>query len=68
MNKTMKKSYITPATLVVKLAPRTILATSKPSLYVSWDEDDTVAAEKVEVKTYNGGAGSVNWDDDWSAQ
>ena len=62
----MKKSYITPATLVVKLAPRTILATSNPVVSVNWE--DTVDADKVEVKTYNGGAGSVNWDDDWSAQ
>ena len=63
----MKKSYITPATLVVKLAPKTtILAASDP--YVMWDDSSTVDAEEVEVKTYNGGAGSVNWDDDWSAQ
>lgn len=67
MNKTMKKSYITPATLVVKLAPKTtLLTTSNPVVTVNWE--DTVDAEEVEVKTYNGGAGSVNWDDDWSAQ
>lgn len=67
MNKTMKKSYITPATLVVKLAPKTtLLTTSNPVVTVNWDE--TVEAGDVEVKTYNGGAGSVNWDDDWSAQ
>ena len=60
----MKKSYITPATVVINVAPTTVLAASKPGVSVNWDEE--VEAGDVEVKGYSGCAGSVDWDDDWS--
>ena len=61
---TMKKSYITPATVVVNIAPTTTLLNSSPFLRVDWE--DEVEAGDVEVKGYSGRAGSVDWDDDWS--
>lgn len=60
----MKKSYINPATVVINIAPTTVLAASKPGVTINWDE--TVDAGSVEVKGYNGRSGSVDWDDDWS--
>ena len=60
----MKKSYIIPAIEIVNVAPTTVLAASKPGVTINWDE--TVEAGSVEVKSYSGRAGSVDWDDDWS--
>jgi len=60
----MKKSYINPAIVIINVAPTTPLAASTPGLTVDWE--DNVDAASVEVKGYNGRAGSVDWDDDWS--
>lgn len=61
----MKKSYIIPAIEIVNVAPTTVLAASKPGVSVNWDAD-AIEAGSVEVKSYSGRAGSVDWDDDWS--
>ena len=61
----MKKSYINPAIVIINVAPTTaLLSTSDPHLSVDWE--DNVDAANVEVKSYSGRAGSVDWDDDWS--
>jgi hypothetical protein len=60
----MKKSYINPAIVIINVAPTTPLAASTPGLTVDWEGN--VDAANVEVKGYNGRAGSVDWDDDWS--
>ena len=60
----MKKSYINPAIVIINVAPTTPLAASTPGLTVDWEHN--VDAADVEVKGYNGRAGSVDWDDDWS--
>ena len=58
---TMKKSYITPATVVVNVAPTTALL----QLSVTLSSTEYVDAAEVEVK------GNVHhydvWEDDWSA-
>ena len=60
----MKKTYINPTTMVVEVKVENMIATSPLGLV------DTAAEQSygMEVKgnSYNGRAGSVDWDDDWS--
>ena len=61
----MKKSYIIPDTVIVKIAPtNTLLSASDPNAAVNWE--GSVDAGEVEVKSFTGHSCSVNWDDDWS--
>ena len=60
----MKKTYINPTTTVVEVKVENMIANSPVGLMV----DDTAANQSygMDVKGYNGRAGSVDWDDDWS--
>lgn len=57
----MKKTYINPTTTIVEVKVENMIATSLGLV-------DTAASNEyeMEVKSYNGRAGSVDWDDDWS--
>ena len=60
----MKKIYISPESIEVRLMSSAILAESveRPNVTVSDDDDDTVDADKVDVKTFT----SKNlWDNEW---
>ncbi len=58
----MKKTYINPTTTIVEVKVENMIASSPLGLV------DAPANEEygMEVKGYNGRAGSVDWDDDWS--
>lgn len=58
----MKKTYINPTTTIVEVKVENMIASSDLGLV------DTAAEQSygMEVKSYNGRAGSVDWDDDWS--
>ena len=59
----VKKTYTTPATLMLIIASKGMVATS-PNIYTS---EETVDANDVEVKGYGQSTHSYNvWDDDWS--
>lgn len=59
----MKKiQYIAPAIEVIKLDVENMIAESGPE--VSSASADVQYG--MDVKGYNGKAGSVDWDDDWS--
>lgn len=59
----MKKTYINPTTTVVEVKVENMIATSLGLV-------DTAASNEYEMEvksnSYNGRAGSVDWDDDWS--
>ena len=57
----MKKTYINPTTTVVEIKVESMIAESLTFVDTSAD-----AELDMEVKSYNGRAGSVDWDDDWS--
>lgn len=59
----MKKTYINPTTTIVEVKVENMIAGSPLSLNNSVSADADLG---MEVKGYNGRAGSVNWDDDWS--
>lgn len=60
----MKKTYINPTTTIVEVKVENMIATSPVGLV------DTAASNEYEMEvksnSYNGRAGSVDWDDDWS--
>ena len=60
----MKKTYINPTTTVVEVKLENMIATRPLGLV------DTAASDEYEMEvksnSYNGRAGSVDWDDDWS--
>lgn len=58
----MKKTYINPTTTVVEVKVENMIAASPLNL-VNSPADQSAG---MEVKSYNGRAGSVDWDDDWS--
>lgn len=57
----MKKTYINPTTTVVEIKVESMIAES-----VGLSSSAASDEYEMEVKGYNGRAGSVNWDDDWS--
>ena len=58
----MKKTYINPEIIVVRLMPTTVLAESTPQVTVSTDSSNSVDAGSVETK----GVSNVNvWDEEW---
>ena len=61
LNIVMKKTYISPETIVVRLMPVTIIATSLPK------SDDEVETELTkEHYSDNSSAGGKNvWDEEW---
>jgi len=58
----MKKTYISPESIEVRLMSSAILAVSTTRPNVTIDDDDTVDAEDVEVKTVTF---SSIWDEEW---
>lgn len=60
----MKKIYISPESIEVRLMSSAILAesTTGPNVTVSDNDEDTVDAEDVEVKTIT--SKSI-WDNEW---
>ena len=58
----MKKTYINPTTPIVEVKVENMIATSPVGL-VDSPADQSYG---MDVKGYNGRAGSVDWDDDWS--
>ena len=60
----MKKTYINPTTTIVEVKVENMIALSPLGLV------DTAASDEYEMEvksnSYNGRAGSVDWDDDWS--
>lgn len=58
----MKKTYIQPDILIVKMATkRHLLDASEPKLRISTDDTDVIDAGVVESRRRGGG---YNWDDD----
>ena len=59
----MKKTYINPSMMVVRLAMTRPLAFSDPSLTIDFDSASAIDAGAVEVKDY---ITDVNiWDNEW---
>ena len=58
----MKKIYISPESIEVRLISSAILAESTTSPNVTIDDDDSVDAEDVEVKAVTF---SSIWDEEW---
>jgi len=58
----MKKTYINPTTTIVEVKVENMIASSLGLV------DNKAVSGTMEVKgyNYNGRAGSVDWDDDWS--
>jgi hypothetical protein len=59
----MKKTYINPNMVVVRLAMTKPLATSDPNVRLNLD--DSVDAGDVEAKAYNPISGKNVWDTEW---
>lgn len=59
----MKKTYINPTTTIVEVKVENMIAGSP---VLSSNAADPGLEISMEVKGYNGRAGSVDWDDDWS--
>lgn len=60
----MKKTYINPTTTVVEVKVENMIATSPLGLVDAPASNDYDM--EVKSNSYNGRAGSVDWDDDWS--
>ena len=58
----MKKTYISPESIEVRLMSSAILAESVTRPNVTINDDDTVNAEEVDVKTYTF---RNLWDEEW---
>lgn len=58
----MKKTYIAPSLVMVKIAPISVIAYSNPDVWVDPNGEE-VDAEKVETKSY---ISSKNiWEEEW---
>ena len=60
----MKKTYINPQTLVVRVNVKSSVLIGSPSVSISTDNSASVNASSVDVKSSNYNV----WDDDWNGE